>query len=95
MKEIDTKKIEEAARMMIEALGDDPERPGLVETPRRVARMYAEVFEGMCYTNDEIAHMFNKCFEESSGDLVVIHNIPIFSYCEHHLALMYDMKVSV
>lgn len=95
MKEIDTKKIEEAARMIIEALGDDPERPGLVETPRRVARMYAEVFEGMCYTNDEMAQMFNKCFEESSGDLVVIHNIPIFSYCEHHLALMYDMKVSV
>lgn len=95
MKKIDTKKIEQAARMIIEALGDDPERPGLVETPKRVARMYAEVFEGMQYTNREIAEMFDKCFKESSGDLVVIQDIPIFSYCEHHMALMYDMKVSV
>lgn len=95
MKKIDTRKIEQAARMIIEALGDDPERPGLVETPKRVARMYAEVFEGMRYDNMEIAQMFDKCFKESSGDLVVIHDIPIFSYCEHHLALMYDMKVSV
>lgn len=57
---------------------------------------YNEVFEGMCYTNDEIADMFNKCFEDTTtGDLVVIENIPVFSYCEHHMALMYDMKVSV
>lgn len=58
--------------------------------------MYAEVFEGMCYTNEEIANKFNKCFEEgATGDLVTIADIPIFSYCEHHLALMYNMKVHV
>lgn len=96
MKEIDTKKIKQAVTMLIEALGDDPKREGLVDTPKRVAKMYQEVFEGMCYTNEEIAQMFDKCFEDTTtGDLVVIDNIPVFSYCEHHLALMYDMKVSV
>lgn len=96
MKSIDTGKVEVAIKMLLEALGDNPEREGLIETPKRVAKMYQEVFEGMCYTNQEIAKMFNKCFEDTStGDLVVIDNIPIFSYCEHHMALMYDMKVSV
>ena len=96
MKEIDTKKVEKAVHMLLEALGDDPEREGLKETPKRVAKMYKEVFEGMCYTNDEIADKFNKCFEDTTtGDLVVIDKIPVFSYCEHHIALMYDMNVSV
>lgn len=96
MKEIDTQKVEQAVTMLLEALGDDPKREGLIETPKRVAKMYKEVFEGMCYTNDEIAEKFNKCFEDTStGDLVVVGNIDVFSYCEHHMALMYDMKVSV
>lgn len=96
MKEIDTDKIKKAVTMMLEALGDNPEREGLKDTPKRVAKMYKEVFEGMCYTNEEIADMFNKCFEDTTtGDLVVIDNIPVFSYCEHHMALMYDMHVSV
>lgn len=96
MKEIDTKKIEQATRMLLEALGDDPEREGLKETPKRVAKMYKEVFEGMTLTNDEIAQKFNKCFEDTTtGDLVVIGPIDVFSYCEHHMALMYDMQVYV
>lgn len=96
MKEIDTAKVEQAVTMLIEALGDDPNREGLKETPRRVSKMYKEVFEGMCYTNDEIAEKFNKCFEDTTtGDLVVVKDIDVFSYCEHHIALMYDMKVSV
>lgn len=96
MKDIDTKKIEQAIHMILEALGDNPDREGLKETPKRVAKMYKEVFEGMCYTNEEIAQKFNKCFEDTStGDLVVVDNIPVFSYCEHHVALMYDMHVSV
>ena len=95
-KEIDSQKIETAVRMLLEALNDDPEREGLKETPKRVAKMYQEVFEGMRYTNDEIATMFDKCFEDTTtGDLVVIDKIPVFSYCEHHIALMYDMNVSV
>lgn len=96
MKKIDTDRIQTAVRMLLEALGDDPDREGLKETPKRVAKMYAEVFEGMCYTNEEIAYMFDKCFEDTTtGDLVVIEHIPVFSYCEHHMALMYDMNVSV
>lgn len=96
MKNIDTDKIQEAIKMILEALGDDVNREGLVETPKRVANMYKEVFEGMQYTNAEIAGMFNKCFEDTSfGDLVTVSDIPIFSYCEHHLALMYNMKVHV
>mgnify|MGYP004568652731 CR=1 FL=1 len=96
MKTIDADKIQEAVKMILEALGDDVNREGLAETPKRVAKMYKEVFEGMQYTNSEIAGMFNKCFEDTSfGDLVTVSDIPIFSYCEHHLALMYNMKVHV
>lgn len=96
MKQIDTSKVEQAVNLLIEALGDDVNREGLKDTPKRVAKMYQEVFEGMCYTNAEIAEMFNKCFEDvETGDLVTVSDIPIFSYCEHHLALMYNMKVHV
>lgn len=92
--------IKESIRNIIIALGDDPDRAGLIETPDRVARMYEEVFEGMNYSNEEIAEMFNKTFDEdyyddNNQDLVYVKDIEVFSYCEHHLALMYDMKVSV
>ncbi len=98
---IDTNAIKEHIRGIIVALGDNPEREGLKETPDRVAKMYEEVFEGMNYSNDEIAEMFDKTFEQdlhassNSNDLVVVRDIDIYSYCEHHLALMYDMKVTV
>ena len=95
---IDTKAIEEHIRGILVALGDDPDREGLRETPQRVAKMYEEVFAGMNYTNAEIAQMFNKTFQEADPDhhdLVLVRDIDVFSYCEHHMALMYDMKVSV
>lgn len=100
-KQIDRNAIREHIRGILVALGDDPDREGLKETPDRVARMYEEVFEGMNYTNDEIAEMFDKTFEdelefsEQSQDLVIVRDIDVFSYCEHHMALMYDMKVTV
>lgn len=103
-RKIDKDAIEYHIREILKALGDDPEREGLKDTPSRVARMYEEVFEGMNYTNDEIAEMFNKTFEEYGsedegvsriGDMVVVKDVDIFSYCEHHMALMYDMKVTV
>lgn len=95
-KEFNHEKIKEAIRTLITELGDDPQREGLKETPDRVARMFDEVFEGMKYTNDEIAQMFNKCFEDvHSRDLVLVKDIEIFSYCEHHMALMYNMKCHV
>ena len=88
--------VKESIRNILIGIGEDPDRPGLAETPDRVARMYKEVFEGVQYTNDEIGNMFNKCFTDvETEDLVVIGNIPVFSYCEHHMALMYNMKVSV
>ena len=96
---IDKEKIKLHVRDIIEALGEDPDREGLSETPDRVARMYEEVFEGIGYTNDEIAEMFSKTFEapvkRSKNDIVLIKDIEAFSYCEHHMALMYDMKISV
>lgn len=97
MMAIDTKAIEEHIRGILEALGDDPNREGLKETPERVARMYAEVFEGMNYTNQEIAELYGKTFEVPTEheDMVVVKDMEVFSYCEHHMALMYDMKVSV
>lgn len=96
MPTIDTKKIEELTKEFLIALGDDPHREGLQKTPERVARMCNELFEGMLYTNAEIADMFDTCFEDvETGDLVVESNIPIHSFCEHHLMLMYDMSVAI
>lgn len=98
---IDTNAIKEHIRGILIALGDDPDREGLKDTPDRVARMYSEVFEGMNYTNEEIAQMFDKTFEDEmdfasdSKDLVIVRDIQLFSYCEHHIALMYDMTATV
>ena len=98
---IDRAAVEEHIRGLLIALGDDPDREGLKETPSRVAKMYEEVFEGMNYTNHEIACMFDKTFEDDltfekdNSDFVIVKDIDIFSYCEHHMALMYDMKVTV
>ena len=110
-KKIDTKAIEYHIAGILKALGDNPEREGLKDTPKRVAKMYEEVFDGMNYTNEEIADMFNKTFaldmdeeeyeqieckcKSGTSSMVVVKDIDIFSYCEHHLALMYDMKVTV
>lgn len=100
---INEKAIEEHIRGILEALGDDPDREGLKDTPKRVAQMYAEVFAGMNYSNEDIARMFGKTFEdgldtpmeEEPGRVVVMKDIDMFSYCEHHMALMYDMKATV
>ena len=96
---VDKEKIKEHIKGILLAIGEDPEREGLRETPDRVARMYEEVFAGISYTNDEIAEMFSKTFEapetRSKNDIVLLKDIEAFSYCEHHIALMYDMKISV
>ena len=98
---IDVQAIEEHIRGILIALGDDPEREGLKDTPKRVAKMYEDIYKGMCYTNDEIAGMLNTTFEDdlalgnAENDLVFMKDIEIFSHCEHHLALMHNMKVAV
>ena len=100
-RQIDIEKISSCIREILIALGDDPDREGLRDTPKRVAKMYEEVFAGMTLSNDEIAQLFGTTFDEedmveqSSNRCVIVRDIPIFSYCEHHLALMYNMKVSV
>ncbi len=99
---INTKAIEEHVRGILRALGDDPGREGLRETPQRVAAMYEEVFAGMKYTNEEIGNMFRKTFADGrvsdmadTGRVIVMKDIDMFSFCEHHMALMYDMKATV
>ena len=92
MDRIDYAAIEEHIRGILKALGDDPDREGLRETPSRVAKMYGEIFEGMNYSNKEIAEMFDKSFEEgfseNSEDIVVVIHLEVFSYCELHMSLM-------
>ena len=96
---IDEKRLENAFKEIILALGDDPNREGLIDTPKRAAQMYLEQFEGMNYTNDELIDLFNKTFERDyvtdSKNVVIMKDIDIFSHCEHHLALMYDMTVDI
>lgn len=94
--EFNKPKIEELIKALLVELGDDPNRPGLLETPKRVAKACCELFEGMRYTNDEIAERYNKCFEEAvGGNMVVVKDIPLFSFCEHHLMLMYNMHAHI
>lgn len=94
-KTFNREKIEKAVYDILEAIGENPAREGLNETPKRVAKMYEEVFEGIQYSNDEIAEMFSKTFEQAGDNIVIMKDIPAFSYCEHHLALMYNMKITV
>ena len=94
---MDKEKIAFHVRGILEAIGENPDREGLLETPQRVAEMLEEVLEGIQYTNHEIAEMFGKTFEcpSSHNDTVVMKDITVYSYCEHHFALMYDMTVNV
>ena len=96
---IDEKRLENAFKEIILALGDTTSRPGMEDTPKRAASMFLEQFEGMNYTNDELVDMFNKSIEDDyltdSKNVVIMKGIDIFSHCEHHLALMYDMTVDI
>lgn len=88
--------VEWTIKHLLEAFGVDTNREGLKETPHRVMKYWNELLEGERYTNDEIAEMYDKCFEDvQTSDLVIEKDIEIFSHCEHHLALMYDMKVNI
>lgn len=88
-------KCKEAVKLLLESFGEDINREGLKETPRRVAGYWKELLEGNNYTNEEIAKKFSKEFEVSSNPLVVKEIKNVYSHCEHHLALMYNMKVVV
>ena len=92
---MDTKRIESLVYQLLEALGENPDREGLVETPKRVAQMMEEMFEGIQYTNADIADMFGKTFDVDTNQMVIVKDITCFSHCEHHMALMYDMNISI
>ena len=79
---VDHEKIEAAARMILEAVGEDPDREGLRETPARIGRMYAEVFAGLREDPDEV---LATVFTEEYDEIVLVKDIPFYSMCEHHL----------
>ncbi|HHY73163.1 MAG TPA: GTP cyclohydrolase I FolE [Bacillus bacterium] len=79
---INHEQIEQAVRMILEAVGEDPNREGLLDTPKRVAKMYAEVFAGM---NKDPKEYFDTIFSEDHEELVLVKDIPFYSMCEHHL----------
>lgn len=80
---MDLEKIEAGVRLILEGVGEDPDREGLVKTPERVARMYAECFAGL---EEDPAQHFETTFDEHSEELIILRDIPFFSMCEHHLA---------
>lgn len=82
MNDKDKKKIEKAVTAILEAIGEDPNREGLKDTPKRVANMYEELTAG--YHDDEKAHL-SKTFEAKSNDAVIEKDISFSSMCEHHL----------
>lgn len=102
-KEIDKEKIEQHFREILIALGENPDREGLRDTPKRVAKAYAEIFEGLNYTNEEIAKMYDVGFEDEDvvggengfGEFVSVNHIKCYSSCEHHfLPMTLDVNVA-
>ncbi len=83
---MDQKKIEEGVRLILEGIGEDPEREGLLETPQRVARMCEEIYGGM--KQDTREHL-EKQFHVENNNMVVEKDIPFYSTCEHHLLPFY------
>lgn len=79
---IDKKRIENAVREILSAIGEDPQREGLIETPNRIARMYEELFAGA--SEDPLQHVQNA-FQENYDEIVLLRDIPFCSVCEHHL----------
>ena len=83
---MDIEKIEQAVTMIIEAIGENKDREGLRDTPKRVARMYAELFSGV---GDDPSRHLKVLFTEHHDELVLIKDIPLYSMCEHHLLPFY------
>jgi GTP cyclohydrolase I len=79
---IDLPRIERAVRELLLAIGEDPDRDGLVRTPHRVAEMYREIASGL---HEDPAHHLTVTFEAGHDEMVMVRDIPIYSFCEHHL----------
>ena len=85
---MDKERIENAVREILLAVGEDPDRPGLLETPKRVANMYEEIFAGL--TEDPKQHI-KLSNEVSNDEMVIVKDIPFYSMCEHHLLPFFGM----
>jgi GTP cyclohydrolase IA len=79
---MDVKKIEKGVRLILEGIGENPERSGIRETPERVARMYQEIFSGIDTPTEELLKVIEG---ESHDEMVLLKDIPFYSVCEHHL----------
>ncbi len=79
---MDRKKIEKGIRMILEGIGEDPDRPGLKDTPSRIAKLYEEIFAGLYTPTEEILTPIEG---ESHDEMVLLKDIPFYSVCEHHL----------
>lgn len=86
MSKVNRAQIEEAVRLILEAVGDDPNREGVLDTPKRVAKMYEEVFQGI---HQDPREYFETIFSEDHEELVLVKDIPFYSMCEHHLVPFY------
>jgi GTP cyclohydrolase IA len=82
MTEVNHNQLEDAVRLILEAIGENPNREGLLDTPKRVAKMYEEVFSGL---TDDPKQYFETIFSEDHEELVLVKDIPFYSMCEHHL----------
>ena len=85
---IDEEKIKIAVKQIIEAIGEDPAREGIKETPRRVAEMFSEIFSGI---DKDPKEELKVGFEESHREMVIVRDIPFYSMCEHHLLPFYGV----
>lgn len=88
VREFDQERAEAAVRELLIAVGEDPEREGLLDTPARVARAYREIFAGL---HEDPTAVLNKTFSEDHQELVLVREIPIYSTCEHHLVPFYGV----
>jgi len=79
---VDKARIEKAVREILEAVGEDPDRDGLVRTPQRVAEMYGEILGGL---HEDPEDVLDVTFEAGHDEMVMVRDIPVFSLCEHHV----------
>lgn len=83
---IDQNRIREAVKVILEAIGEDPTREGLAETPRRIAEMYQEIFAGL---EEDVGKHLDVVFSEEHDDIILVRDIPFHSMCEHHFLPFY------
>lgn len=91
---MDREKLKQAGALILEAIGQD-HRVGTEETPERFAKMLEERLAYAAVSNEDIAREFAKVFPCDDDNIVVVKDIDEFSFCEHHIALMYNMKIAI